>query len=145
VELAEFTATTEGNATVCLSWTTALEENSARFGVERSLDGTSFSALGAVPAVGSSTCAYAFLDHDVPKPQRYQIILYYRLRQVDADGTFSFSPVRSVSRKGQVADGLSLAPNPARTTTLAGAHAGAAVKVFDALDRLVLTAAADAS
>jgi|GEM_PF-1194374 len=148
VELTQFTATAEGAAAVRLAWTTASEKNSASFEVERSLDGRTFTAIGTVAAAGSSTTrrSYALLDNQLPKSISPQATLYYRLRQVDTDGTVAYSPVRPVVLSGAGA-GLSLYPNPARggAATLTGATPGAAVHVLDALGREVLTTTADAS
>ena len=143
VELLTFAATlAPQQPAVGLAWTTASEKNSARFEVERSTDGAAFATLGSVAAAGSSSAprGYAFTDASLPT---LQARLYYRLRQVDADGTFSYSPVRTVALEARAAQALTLAPNPARTTTLSGAQAGAVVQVFDALGRLVVTATAD--
>ena len=72
-------------------------------------------------------------------------MLYYRLRQVDTDGTFSYSPVRSVVLKGAAA-GMVLFPNPATTSaTLTGALPGAGVTVLDALGRTMSSALGDAT
>jgi len=144
VELTVFTATAVDNAAaVRLAWTTASEKNSDYFEVERSLDGTSFGVIGRVAAAGtaSSASTYALLDSRLPAQAN---VLYYRLRQVDADGTVAYSPVRTVQLSSKIAGELSLMPNPARATTLTGAQAGAAVEVYDAVGRLVLTAKADA-
>ena len=146
VELAEFTATPQGR-TVQLKWSTASEKNSARFEVERSLNGTSFERIGVVAAAGNSSSAhaYALLDSQVPRTPGAQDPIYYRLKQVDQDGTFSYSPVRSV-RLSEAAEGLALFPNPATArTTLTGAQPGTLVQVFDALGRVVTSATADAT
>ncbi|GAA3984148.1 T9SS type A sorting domain-containing protein [Hymenobacter antarcticus] len=106
-----------------------------------SADGQKFTALGIVAAAGSSSSArrYGFVDSKLPGAA----LLYYRLKQVDVDGTFAYSPVRAVT-VNRVA-GLALFPNPARTgATLTGAQPGAVVTVFDALGRLVTSAPADA-
>ncbi|MDO7845919.1 T9SS type A sorting domain-containing protein [Hymenobacter sp. M29] len=145
VELTQFTATPAGPAAVRLAWATATEKNSARFEVERSLDGRAFARIGTVAAAGNSSSAraYELLDAKLPADAA---TLYYRLRQVDADGSFSYSPVRTVGLTGAAA-GLSLYPNPAHggAATLTGAAPGAAVTVVDALGRPVTTATADAS
>jgi hypothetical protein len=143
VELKAFTTTQVGSA-VRLAWATASEKNSARFEVERSSDGQRFAAIGTVPAAGNSSSAraYEWLDAQLPANAT---TLYYRLRQVDVDGTAAYSPVRTVALAGKATAGLSLVPNPARATTLAGAAAGASVQVFDATGRCVLTATADAA
>ena len=64
---------------------------------------------------------------------------------MDLDGTFSYSPVRTVALAGAAA-GLALYPNPAHSAaTLLGALPGAVVTVYDALGRPVTSATADAS
>jgi hypothetical protein len=144
VELVDFTAQAKGQ-TVQVNWRTASEKNSARFEVERSLDGRTFGRVGALAAAGSSATprAYELLDAKLPAGAT---LLYYRLKQLDQDGTFAYSPVRPVALTGASA-GLALFPNPTRggTATLTGAQPGAVVTVLDALGRAVLTAPADAA
>ena len=144
VELTQFTATLRGT-TVVLAWATASEKNADRFEIERSLDGRTFARLGAVAAHGttSSPSTYTFSDGRYPDGTA---LLYYRLRQVDADGKLSYSPVRVVAVSGSATAGLQLFPNPAtKATTLIGAAPGAEVTVLDALGRQVLVATTDAA
>ena len=144
VELTAFTAAAEGNRAVRLAWATASEKNSLAFDVERGPDGRAFAAIGTVAAAGSSSAPrrYGFVDAKLPAGAA---LLYYRLRQVDADGSFSYSPVRVVALKGAAA-GLSLYPNPATTgATLTGALPGMVATVFDALGRFVTSATTDAT
>ena len=145
VELSAFTATATGPAAVRLAWATASEKNSRQFDVERSGNGQSFAAIGMVAAAGSSTAArsYELLDAKLPAGL---VRLYYRLKQVDLDGTFSYSPVRTVAVSGKVADGLLLFPNPTSgTAMLTGTEPGTTITVLDALGRQVLAATADAA
>ena len=145
VELTAFTATAAGPVAVRLAWATASEKNSQAFEVERSADGVGFARIGTVAAAGSSSAArsYELLDKQLPAGAR---LLYYRLKQVDADGTFRYSPVRTVAPKGAAA-GLALYPNPAPggAATLTGARPGTAVWVYDALGREVTHATTDAT
>lgn len=142
VTLLDFTAQTQGSA-VALAWHTASEVNAARFEVERSLDGSSFTTLSSVAARGTSTAASAYASRDAALPAGASQ-LYYRLRQVDQDGTATYSPVRTVALAA--AGGLALFPNPAHTTaTLTGAQPGTAVQLLDALGRTVATTTADAA
>jgi hypothetical protein len=145
VELTAFSATAAGPAAVRLAWATASEKNSAAFDVERSADGRAFARVGTLAAAGSSATprSYELLDGKLPAGTP---LLYYRLRQVDQDGTFAYSPVRTVALVGAAA-GLALFPNPVHgsATTLTGAQPGAVVTVLDALGRQVLTAPADAA
>jgi hypothetical protein len=144
VELAAFTATAASREAVRLAWSTASEKNSAHFNIERSLNGTAFERIGTSVAAGSSSAprAYDWLDVTLPVTAA---VLYYRLQQVDLDGTTVFSPVRAVFIITHPDVGLTLVPNPARATTLMGTAAAAAVTVYDALGHLVLTATADAT
>jgi hypothetical protein len=144
VVLTAFTATpTADGLAVRVEWATASEAHSARFEVERSADGVSFAAFRTVTAAGSSltTHPYALTDAALPVGARQ---LYYRLRQVDFDGTASYSSVQVVAVR-QVSS-LILFPNPASATTaLAGAAPGAVVQVLDVRGHLVATATADAT
>ncbi|WP_166648077.1 VCBS repeat-containing protein [Hymenobacter sp. UV11] len=89
VVLTAFTgqATSAGNQ---LRWATATEQNSRSFEVERSADGNTFAPLGSIAAAGTTTSArtYQYLDAAAPAG-----LSYYRLRQVDLDGTVAYSPV----------------------------------------------------
>ncbi|UOQ80468.1 right-handed parallel beta-helix repeat-containing protein [Hymenobacter sp. 5414T-23] len=140
VQLASFTAKAAGpNAE--LTWRTAQELRNDHFVVERSFDGRSFSALGQVQGQGTTTLAtdYQFLDAQVAAKAAGQTV-YYRLRQVDTDGTSSFSAVQAVAfTKTEVA--ISLYPNPASTSTtlnLTSLPQGAyQVSIIDAVGRVV--------
>lgn len=93
VQLVSFTAEPAAGA-VALRWRTAQEVNAARYEVERSADGQLFSPLSQQPARGPG--AYTASDKARPGPQ------YYRLRLVDADASFSYSPVAVVNEAALV-------------------------------------------
>ena len=139
VTLVQFTATTSGPTAVVLAWATAGEGNSARFEVQRSADGKAFQRIGTVAAAGNSTSArtYNYLDTAAPAGTSY-----YRLRQVDRDGTAAYSPVRTVARGSA---GLTVCPNPAPggAALLTGALPRQTVQVLDALGRVAATVTAD--
>lgn len=127
---------------VTLSWRTASEQNSDRFEIERSRDGHTFDRMGTVAAKGTTSqpTDYHFIDDKYPNEAS---LLYYRLRQVDADGTARYSPTRTVQLEKVKA--LALYPNPAhRSFTVIGASAGAKMEVIDAIGRLVVTGTAGA-
>ncbi len=94
---------------VNLTWETALEKNSHEFVVERSSDMARFEELGRVTASGETMGRkqYSFTD-DMPVSG----VSYYRLRMVDLDQSFSFSPTRDVVIRDPSA-GLQVLPNPA--------------------------------
>jgi uncharacterized repeat protein (TIGR01451 family) len=117
VVLTAFTASAVANRYAQLSWTTASEVNSAYFDVERSLNGSTFDKLDQLAAKGTtaSPSAYAFTDKGVASLAAGAV--YYRLKQVDLDGKFSYSPVRTVAFTKAAGASLSLFPNPAQTAT----------------------------
>ncbi len=92
VELTTFTAEAAGEK-VELTWETATETNNKGFEVERSSDDVNFSSIGFVDGNGTSTEAnsYSFVDFHATSGT-----YYYRLKQVDFDGTFAYSEVVEV-------------------------------------------------
>jgi len=115
VELTSFTAKVI-NGNVNLDWKTATEVNNKGFEVERSLDKVSFSPIAFVEGKGTTTSAnsYSFQDKNIASGNTY----YYRLKQMDFDGTFEYSNV--VEAKNDIPEVFSLKqnyPNPFNPST----------------------------
>jgi hypothetical protein len=95
VELAYFAGTLNGNK-IDLRWRTETEVNNYGFDIERSPTslGTSWETIGYVEAHGNSNSPkqYSFSDSDIGLSAKY----YYRLKQIDNDGTYEYSDVVSV-------------------------------------------------
>ncbi len=110
VTLLKFNATPVNN-TVQISWQTANETNSKSFTVLRSADGVTFTSVGLVSAFGNTNIQhqYSFIDNSPLSGTSY-----YRLRQVDNDGSFTDSKTVSVTLSG--ASLFTLYPNPAVNT-----------------------------
>ena len=125
-----------------LSWTTASEKNNDHFDVERSIDGVTFVRIGQVKGQGTSlsSTTYALTDAGIGAKASGQV--YYRLKQVDTDGTATYSPVRTVTFIKSVTPAITLFPNPATTGTnldLTQLPTGTyQVSVLDATGRVVL-------
>jgi len=140
VELTSFTATTAGEA-VTLQWQTASETNNAGFDLQRSTDSETFATVASKPGAGTTTEAqtYRFTDRDLP----FAPELFYRLRQVDVDGTESLSDVVSVRLTPTRLELLPSAPNPfvqaARLRYRLPDPARVRLEVFDLLGRRVAT------
>ncbi|NOY05180.1 MAG: T9SS type A sorting domain-containing protein [Chlorobi bacterium] len=104
---------------VYLRWATATEENNYGFDVERSVVSRSlgWSKVGFVPGSGTTTelHQYEYKD-DLSAFSQYSGMIYYRLRQVDIDGKYSYSPVVEVSMSStsQSAHLYPSYPNPVR-------------------------------
>ena len=77
------------------------------FEVQRSLDGANWTALGFVTAAGKNAGDYGFSDAEYAAGTNY-----YRLKQMDFDGAFEYSPVVVVDA-GPSPDAVTLFPNPA--------------------------------
>lgn len=128
VEFISFTAKQVG-ADVQLDWSTALEINSDRFEIERSEDGISFSKIGSLPSTGGQDGAdYQFYDLSPLVGSNI-----YRLRQVDLDGQYDYSPSVEVSFEAVLV--AKIGPNPFQTHfSLELADAGKHVYEFELFD-----------
>ncbi|OGX87841.1 hypothetical protein BEN48_10990 [Hymenobacter glacialis] len=132
VELVSFTAIASNQQKVSLKWATATEKNSANFVVERSADGKDFQAVRTVPAAGHST---GRIDYEVvdDKPLTGTSYCYYRLKQVDLDATFSYSPVRAVKLSSVGNGALDVYPGNVDQQWVASSNLPAEVMSTDAL------------
>ncbi|MDB5257464.1 MAG: phosphoribosylformylglycinamidine synthase [Chitinophagaceae bacterium] len=93
VTLTSFAVSGLSNHSALLRWTTASEENNKEFIVEKSNNGKDFTPIGSVKAgTHLGMQEYDFTDETVSEP-----LNYYRLKQVDIDGHFSYSPIKSLS------------------------------------------------
>jgi hypothetical protein len=112
VKLASFTASLS-NAKVKLNWKTVEELNSSHFDVERSVDGKNYKSIGIVFSFGNSNAAnYYSLPDNISTLADGMI--YYRLKNVDIDGKFTYSDVRVIRKSSQAKVDASIVafPNP---------------------------------
>lgn len=111
VELISFTARALDETTARLDWVTASEIDNAGFEVLHSRDGLDFESVGWVDGRGTTTdeTTYRFDHRDLDAG-----IHYYRLRQMDVDGTPSETQVRVVTLDGDALFDLAVRPNPSK-------------------------------
>ena len=107
VELLSFTATTR-QGRVVLNWATATESNTSHFDVERSTENTDFEPIGQVTAKGESATEQRYTYDDLLAVPGENV---YRLKMVDRDGSFKYSPIVSIEVREPV--DWTLSPNPA--------------------------------
>jgi hypothetical protein len=86
------------NDKINLEWTTASETNNAMFVVERSSDGESFVEISTVKGAGNTTNAVEYATTDF---YPLQGVSYYRLKQIDFDGKFTYSDVAGAFMKAK--------------------------------------------
>ena len=128
----------QNDKNVLLKWITNNQINTNYFDVERSNDGIHFNKIEKVAAQNytANTNDYSCIDPNVPLG-----ILYYRLKIVDTNGSFTYSPIVIINNKKILELELHLYPNPAtiytniQLPTLAGQHV--AVNIFNEQGQLV--------
>ncbi|MCW9097270.1 MAG: T9SS type A sorting domain-containing protein [Ignavibacteriaceae bacterium] len=115
VELVSFSYSVEGN-TVNLSWSTATELNNRGFEIQRSLNETNWSTIGFREGKGTTSepQQYSYLDNlSGVESSR----LYYRLKQIDFDGSFEYSNTIEVEITPSVFSLSQNYPNPFNPST----------------------------
>ncbi len=92
IVLADFRIS-QRDCTPILEWVTETEINNERFEIQRSMNGVSFEVIGTLKGGGTtySSVRYKYEDSTAKTGEEY----YYRLKQIDFDGRFSFSDIVS--------------------------------------------------
>ncbi len=132
----------EEDRKVNVMWATAFEKDNDRFEVQRSVDRMSVESLGEVKSYGNAQTpqTYSFKDHNPVTG-----VSYYRVKQIDLNGDYSFSDWVSVTRNSIYGSAISFWPNPATDYLLAhGLSGGEEIAVFDPAGRLLVKTTAEA-
>ncbi len=147
ITLKSFDAIKHSASSAKLDWTTSKEVNSDYFGIERSIDGSTWDEIARVKAAGDSNVdiAYDYIDDRLPLSRTNGQVFYYRLRMTDLDGAFKYSDVRGVNFDKQALGPISIYPNP--TTEIVNIDLSEVVmedgdvyvSVYDMSGRLVMT------
>lgn len=106
VELISFNSSVSENS-ISINWQSASERNFSGYELQRSTNAHDFSKIAWLPGKGGGE--YQHLDTDI----RPGITYYYRLKMLDLDGKYEYSPIRTAKLEGSVVRSLSLTPNPA--------------------------------
>ncbi|PZR28483.1 MAG: hypothetical protein DI535_06275 [Citrobacter freundii] len=109
VKFESFTAELKNGAAL-LDWSTSYEFNNAKYIVEKSADGRSFSAVGEVAGAKNSIelNKYSFVDASFKAGD----VAFYRLKQVDFDGSSSYSKIAYINTSRDKSTTIRIAPNP---------------------------------
>lgn len=138
VEWVNFNATLNKQNEVVLDWTVTNEKDVAGYEVEKSTNGIDFDKLEFIPfkMTKESINHYTALDKSILNG-----IYYYRIRQIDLDGKYSYSSTQTISLKSKIK--WQFFPNPAvdyiKIYMNDKTSDKITVKVFDAVGRLVLS------
>jgi len=136
IELLDFNALLNEDV-VEVTWVTATETNNDYFTVERSADGENFEPIEFVDGAGNSSRA---ISYNLTDYEPLETISYYRLKQTDFDGTFTYSKLVAVDRTVSTDGNMSIYPNPNRGGTfnieLKGASGLQRLEVIDITGRV---------
>ncbi|MFI5203557.1 MAG: T9SS type A sorting domain-containing protein [Flavobacteriales bacterium] len=141
VELTSFQAVKNMNNQVDVTWQTAAEINNDYFEIYRSTNATDWEKIGTVDGAGNSS---SLLNYRLLDPSPYIGLNYYRLKQVDFNGSETLSGIVSVTITHYSNAGLTVFPNPVEgyfqvSETITGPSVSYAV--YDGSGQLVLSGA----
>lgn len=114
IELINFKALIEKSNEVMLLWSTASEKDNRGFDVERSVDNIHWTSLGFVRGKGTTAFKQEYNFHD---NQPLAGVNYYRLKQMDTDGKYQYTPMVVADVRGNSSE-FDVFPNPSISGTL---------------------------
>jgi hypothetical protein len=134
LKLISFNASTN-NCNVSLSWQTAQESSFAYYVVERGETNIAFGEVGRVNTSATTSKSYNFTDNSAPLG-----IVYYRLRFVNNDGSFTYSAVKEVNLNCTGRNNVLVYPNPTKgviNISLPRGFESATIKVLNMLGEVI--------
>ena len=121
-----------------INWVTASETNNDYFTIERSVDGINFTEIKKIKGAGNSNeqINYSIIDEDIQQGTNY-----YRLKQTDFDGKYTYSKIQAVNFDDVLKPDFNIYPNPASTfVQIKGKDIkGKSVKIYDITGKLLIT------
>lgn len=119
-----------------LTWETAEEVNNHGFEVEHSMNGIDFESVGFVAATSTPTITNQYqFTHQAAGFGTH----YYRLKQVDNDGKYTYTSIKSVKFDGKGISGVKISDGKLNFNASTNANESISVRVLDANGRLVKT------
>jgi hypothetical protein len=138
ITLLNFTAEKNGKS-VLLKWTTASETNNDYFELEKSTDAINFRVVAKIKGAGYSS---QLVDYSHEDSNPFTGISYYRLKQVDYDGTFSYSEIKAINFDDSGREQVQFFPNPTKgvvNITNLNANRDYVINVYDAVGKLMFS------
>ena len=128
------------NNDALLTWKTIGEYNNHHFDIERSSNGSGFATIGTTPGTGNSNAVQLYTHTDL---NPFSGITYYRIKQVDLDGRFSYSAIVFVNTAQNASSYLQVFPNPVNSAVnilfYSSVQKNAVLRIYDATGKLVGT------
>lgn len=133
IQLLNFTAENKDNR-VILEWTTATEINNEYFNIERSKDGISWESIGVISGCG--TCSY---NNSYTFSDQFPLegVSYYRMKQTDYDGKFTYSELVVVDIKKKM--NIQVWSDKSKGTIfISGLVSEATIEIYDTTGKLMV-------
>jgi hypothetical protein len=111
IELMEFKGAVEDRS-IRLTWATATEKNNDHFFIERSADGILFEEIAKIQSKATQGNSMSRLDYTTMDASPLNHLNYYRLKQVDLNGSASLSKLIAISFSSDTEPAIILYPNP---------------------------------
>ena len=108
IELLSFEVTIE-KTNVIINWKTVSEINNDYFSIERSTNGLTWELIKKVKGAGNAS---QLLEYKTTDEKPHMGISYYRIKQTDFDGKFSYSPIRAIHINVPEKNQINIYPNP---------------------------------
>lgn len=138
VELVDFNVSSSESSTD-IFWSTASEINNYGFEIERSIDKLNWDKIGFIPGKGNTTEKQTYYFSD----KRVNANVFYRLKQIDNNGDFHYSSIKSLKIEPSSFNLFTNYPNPFNPGTIISyqltANSFVTLKVFDLLGREITT------
>ncbi|MEN0045785.1 MAG: T9SS type A sorting domain-containing protein [Bacteroidota bacterium] len=135
VELTKFQAKEVENGQVHLDWQTASERDNDYFLLERSINAKDWESIAKIKGAGTAfeQIDYQFIDRPIQKGT-----IYYRLKQVDFEGTYEYSEIIPLDLKGEKEKQFQIFPNPA-DQFIKLKNAVGKVTIYNTLNQVILS------
>lgn len=134
VELINFEALNTNNTKVELKWETASEINNDFFTVEKSIDVENWEEVTTLKGAGNSSnpIVYSTIDN-----YPYSGISYYRLKQTDFDGNYTYSKIEKVEIIIGEKKSLKVFPNPSNSVITIQGDELYSLKIYNSIGQIM--------
>ncbi len=140
VNLISFNGTLQSDLAALLKWKTTNEINLAGFEIERSANGNTFKKIAFIDAQGNGNSLFEYTLTDKEAGLQQTNTIYYRLKILDKDGSYTYSNVVAIALPITQAI-VSIAPNPAtgalKGNILSPVNGNVTLQIFDNAGRMV--------
>lgn len=117
---------------VSINWATSSEINNNQFHIEKSTDGFSFSTVGFVNGAVNSN---VLINYNLLDNEPYNGLSYYRISQIDFDGTTKSFPLMTINLRG--INNIAIYPNPTRELVTINSNQNGNAQVYNVSGKLV--------